>query len=82
MAMREWRENLGLSLAAMASRLRAANAKVVSRWEKREAVPRPDTMIRIWVESNGQVDPNSFYKLPPLGESPAPAAPSSEAAER
>lgn len=66
MALREWREINRLSLDAAAKRLGAANGTVVWRWENGVAIPRRGQMVRIYVETRGQVDPNSFYDLPAL----------------
>lgn len=74
MTLREWRESSRLTLAACAQKLGAANGEVVWKWETRRAIPRRAAMLRIWVETRGQVDANAFYDLPPLAAEACEAA--------
>jgi len=36
------------------------------RYRNGERIPEPDSMVKIYVETDGEVDPNSFYALPAL----------------
>lgn len=66
MLLREWRTKRELSLAALAHMVGAANATVVSRWERKIHLPRPAEMVALYQLTDGQVAPNDFYVLPEL----------------
>lgn len=55
----------GLSYHALAKLTGASHASVVRRWCIGEMVPSPIFMKRIFVITNGTVEPNDFY--PDLG---------------
>jgi transcriptional regulator with XRE-family HTH domain len=74
MALREWRERNGKSQQDVARLVGAANATVVSRWERGVHLPRKDEMVRLYVVTRGEVPPNSFYDLPDLSTSAEEAA--------
>jgi transcriptional regulator with XRE-family HTH domain len=80
MALREWRERNGKSQQDVARLVGAANATVVSRWERGVHLPRKDEMVRLYVLTRGEVPPNSFYDLPDLASLLADPAPGAQAA--
>ena len=70
-----WREVKGLSQAELGKRLGVAQASI-ARYESGR-VPEPETVIRYYLATGGQVQPNDFFDLPDL---PKLAAPPEEAA--
>lgn len=66
MTLKEWRERNGKSQPEVARLTGVANATVVSRWERGVHIPHRNEMVRLYILTGGQVDPNSFYGLPDL----------------
>ena len=66
MPLKKWREINGKSQIDVANAVGAANATVVSRWERGVHLPRRHEMIWLYVLTAGVVTPNDFYDLPNL----------------
>lgn len=43
--------------------------EIIGLWRQFKRVPRATHMVAIYIWSKGAVEPNSFYKLPPLHDS-------------
>ena len=54
-----------ISYGAFATRIGVGRSSVY-RYAAGVRVPEPDVMIRIYLVTNGAVEPNSFYDLPDL----------------
>ena len=65
MRLQKWRENKGLTLDSVAGRVGVASM-TVSRWERGSRIPRRGEMLRLFLCTDGQVQPNDFYELPEL----------------
>lgn len=61
----EWIEQQGITLQEVGRRI-GTSSTAACRYANGGAIPRPETMRRIYIETGGAVDPNSFYDLPPL----------------
>jgi transcriptional regulator with XRE-family HTH domain len=70
MTFKEWRERNNCSLERCAELFGAANGSVISRYERGIRIPNREHMRRIYVQTRGAVDPNSFYDLPDLAALP------------
>lgn len=62
----DWLDANEIDPGAFAARI-GVSANSLYRYRTGRKIPRPDPMRRIYVESGGAVDPNSFYDLPDLG---------------
>lgn len=58
----QWRIRHRLTYAALGGRIGASKMQA-RRYCLREAIPNPERMRRIWLETGGEVEPNSFYDL-------------------
>jgi hypothetical protein len=71
MRLLDWMTAENLSYAAAARRLGFANGTDCWRYANGQTIPRPPTMMQIYVVTKGRVTPNDFYEFPKL-RTPAP----------
>lgn len=65
MKLAHWMKREKLTDQAMGDRIGRSHS-VVQRYRNGQRIPGPISMVRIFVESNGEVQPNDFYDLPVL----------------
>jgi transcriptional regulator with XRE-family HTH domain len=78
--LREWREKTDLSRRELAEQLRTDTATIF-RWElprghADKRIPTAGFMDRIYQITKGEVSPNDFYDLTPIGQAELPLEPS------
>lgn len=66
-----WRRRLNLTWTEVGARIGAKSATTARRYAMQpnnpgHRTPAPSIMVRIFVESRGEVQPNHFYALPAL----------------
>lgn len=65
MKLGPWRRENKLTIGRLAEKL-ARSDMTVSRYCNERRIPEPETMRRIYVVTQGEVQPNDFYDLPEL----------------
>ncbi|MCJ8158835.1 helix-turn-helix domain-containing protein [Sphingomonas sp. LaA6.9] len=65
MKLLEWRRSKGLTQQLVADGIDCV-LSTVARYEKGLRTPDDATMVRIYVFTEGEVQPNDFYELPDL----------------
>ena len=61
MGLKSYRESKKLSQREMAEELEVSRDVYIS-WESGRSIPRPENMQKIVEITNGEVQPNDFYK--------------------
>jgi hypothetical protein len=67
MKLGHWIKKEKLTLEAFGERI-DSHVSSVQRYVTDERVPGKKTMVRIYVETRGEVQPNDFFDLPDLAE--------------
>lgn len=69
MRLATWRKREGLTQAELAERLGCSQSQV-SQMERaaNPLVPGRPLMVKIFLESGGDVEPNDFFSLPAIGQ--------------
>lgn len=64
-----WRKNKGMNQLELADEL-GVSQPYISMIERIDdpQIPRRDIMLKIYRLTGGDVEPNDFYELPPLGQ--------------
>ncbi|WP_024276012.1 helix-turn-helix transcriptional regulator [Hyphomicrobium sp. 802] len=65
MRLRQWLKKNGVTYERFGELIDRDHG-AVARYVAGKAIPRSDTMVKIYVVTNGEVPPNSFYDLPTL----------------
>jgi transcriptional regulator with XRE-family HTH domain len=65
MKLADWRRSEGMTQQQLADALDCI-LTTVARYEAGQRIPEPENMRRLFVLSNGKVQPNDFYALPDL----------------
>ncbi len=65
MKLRRWMTREKVTYMAMSDRIGRSHS-VVQRYCTGERIPGRDAMVKIYVVTNGEVQPNDFYDLPTL----------------
>jgi len=63
MKLKQWRIEQGLSVEELASRV-SSSGRAVIKWERGERRPRPETLAKIMVLTNGAVSWPDFFEPP------------------
>jgi hypothetical protein len=72
MRLIDWITAENLSYAAAAQRLGLCNSTACWRYANTGLIPRPPTMMQIYVVTKGRVTPNDFYQFPKLRSARSP----------
>ena len=67
MKLRQWRISAKITQPELADALGTV-LSTVARYENGTRMPEPETMRTIYTVTDGAVQPNDFYDLPPLGQ--------------
>ncbi len=64
MRLADWMENTGKSPGEVAAAIGAQSRTTVHRYRSGSQVPMSRMMVKLFLFTNGQVQPNDFYELP------------------
>jgi hypothetical protein len=73
MRLIDWIAAENLSYDAAARRLGLPNGTACRRYAHQVTIPRPPTMMQIYVVTKGRVTPNDFYEFPKLRRARSPS---------